>query len=219
VHWARVSLWLLASVLAVVLASPAPSYAGDAGWATAQAAELTRQGQGHAGRGEVDVAARRFLDAIGFDPTYGPAYLALGSLHERAGDPREGERAYAVGIDHVPSFVDGYLARGRLRARQRRFAEAISDIEAATRLRPDDLALLRELASLYVGVNALPAALAVTRRMETVADGQRDATTQSQAHVRARALALLVGEIDPVAAGLTSRGEVRRAIALHAARR
>jgi tetratricopeptide (TPR) repeat protein len=187
-------------------------------WATSQAAELTRQGQQYAARGEAETATRRYLDAIGFDPTYGPAYLALGALHEGAGDPKEAERAYSIGIEHVVGFADAHLCRARLRARQSRKPEAIADFEAAAAQRPDDLDILRELALAYITVRALPAALAVTRRIIDVSGRKRDARAGAEAQVRLRALSLLVGAIDPVAAGIAGRGPVRRALSLYAGR-
>jgi tetratricopeptide (TPR) repeat protein len=185
-------------------------------WATAQAAELTREGKDHEARGEPGIAARRYLDALGFDPTYGPAYLALGALREAAGDPREAERAYATGIDHVSGFSAAHLARARLRARLQRLPDAIADLEAASTLRPEDLALLAELARAYIAAAALPAALAVSRRIANLAPAS--APLGAEARVNLRALALLVGAADPVTAGATSRGPVRRALALAARR-
>src|SRR4051812_16889322 len=91
---------LIAGMIAMLL--PCPARADDAvSWATTQAAELTRQGREHAGRGENETAVRRYLDALKFDPTYGAAYLSLGALQEAAGDPREAERTYSTGLDHV----------------------------------------------------------------------------------------------------------------------
>ena len=217
--------WLIGALVAGALAwTGLPGTAGAQGvppppWATTQAAELTRQGKDHAARGSGDVAARRFMQAIEFDATYGPAYLALGELHERAGDPREGERAYSLGIDHVGRFAEGYLARARLRTRQRRTPEAIADLSAASELRPDDVTILQSLVTAYVALSAFPAALAVTRRIEAVALDQRDEALASSTRLAARALARLVREVDPVTAGATSRGSVRRALALHAERR
>lgn len=180
---------------------------------------MTRQGREHAARGDGLTAARRYMEAIGFDPTYGPAYLALGGQHEAGGDPREAERAYSMGIDHVSGFAEALLARGRLRARLGRAQEAIGDFEAAAAVAPEGIAILKALAGAYVAQKALPAALAVTRRMAAVAEAQQDARAAAEASVGARALAALVGEADPVSAGRTGRGVVRRAIWLTATRR
>ena len=207
---ALVALLALATIL---VSSPAAAQ-GPQSWATAQAAELTRQGKEHAASGGLDTAARRFTDAIALDGTYAPAYLALGALRETSGDAREAERAYSLGIDHVPGFADGYVARAHLRRRHRRLAEALSDLEAARALRPEDPVILEDLASALIAASALPAALAVTRRIEALADDRGDTRALADARRKARALALLVGDVDPVTAGATRRGVVRRALFL-----
>ncbi|MEP7120719.1 MAG: tetratricopeptide repeat protein [Byssovorax sp.] len=184
-------------------------------WATSQATELTRQGREHAAQGDTDTAVRRYLDAIKFDPTYSAAYLSLGALQEAMGDPREAERTYSTGLDHVNGFGEGHRARARLRIRQKRLMEAVADLEAAAGYQPGDVGTLRELASAYVGVGALPAALAVTRRVVWIAEEAGDAKVVGEAKVSARALSLLVGGVDPVVAGGrgSGRGAVRSALA------
>jgi tetratricopeptide (TPR) repeat protein len=212
---------LLAGVIAALVAT-GPARADDAvSWATSQAAELTRQGREHAAQGDTDTAVRRYLDAIKFDPTFAAAYLSLGGLQEAAGDPREAERTYSTGLDHVNGFGEGHRARARLRIRQKRVMEAVGDLEAAVGYAPADVGALRELASAYVAVGALPAALAVTRRVVWVAEEAGDAKVVGEAKVSARALALLVGGVDPVMAGGigSGRGAVRSALSAVARRR
>src|SRR5262249_55095206 len=118
-----------------------------------------------------------------------------------------------------PGFADALVARGRLRARTNRPEEAVADLEAAVAIEPAALPVLRELAAAYVTTRALPAALAVTRRVAALAEAPGDATAAAEAKVRAKALALLVGEVDPVTAGRVGRGPVRAALALGARRR
>ncbi|WP_437594464.1 tetratricopeptide repeat protein [Sorangium sp. So ce1000] len=210
---------LAAALLAALLHGAALARADGVGWATAQAAELTRQAEARAAAGEVDVALRRYLEAVRFDATYGPAYLGLGALYERAGDPREAERAYTVGLDHVSGFVEGHRARAALRSREGRRDEAIADLEAAAALRGDDGGLLQELAAAYVAAGALPAALGVARRLSALAARQGDRALAAAATTQARALSVLIGEADPVRAGGADRGPVRRALARYAAAR
>ncbi len=155
-------------------------------WATTQAAQRTRLGRDHAARGEPEAALRAFLDAVSFDATYGPAYLALGETYEARGDVREAERAFSTGIDHVSGFADAFVARGKLRAHLHRGADAIADFEAAVSLRPDALGVLRELAGAYIAAGALPAALAVARRRLTMAEAQGDTRAAGEARVEAR---------------------------------
>jgi tetratricopeptide (TPR) repeat protein len=155
----------------------------------------------------------RYLEAVKLDPTYGPAYLGLAAQYEARGDDREAERTNAVGREHVPGFGEALLARARLRAKLKRPEDAIADLEAAVNLDPDALPVLEELSAAYVAARALPAALAVTRRLALVADAQKDAASAGKARIRARALAMLVGDADPVTAGKNGRGAVRSAIA------
>jgi len=210
---------IAAVVAAIALGAGPAARAEPVSWATAQAAELTRQAREHAGSGDRATANRRYREAIGFDATYGPAYLGLGALQESAGDAREAERAYALGLEHVGDFAEGHVARGRLRRKLRRLGEAIADFEAAAALRPDDLGILRELSGAYVSTRALPAALATSRRIAALAEARRDARAAAEAKVTIGALALLLAEVDPVAAGAAGRGAVRRALALAARRR
>jgi len=190
-----------------------PARADEPGWATARAAELTRQGDAHAARGEPDTAAQRYQEALRFDATYGPAYLALGALRERAGEPQAAEEVYARGLERIAGFAEAHRARAALRLRQRRTRAAIEDLEAAEDLRPGDAAILDELARAYVTASAFPAALAATRRLAALATAAGDPARAAEARTRARALSILVGEADPVRAGQTGRGPVRSALA------
>ncbi|HVY46218.1 MAG TPA: tetratricopeptide repeat protein, partial [Minicystis sp.] len=166
----------------------APARAEGASWATEHAAELTQLGRAQAAQGDVPAAVRRYLDALASDPTYAPAYLALGKLYESVGEVKEAERTYAMGIEHVLGFAEARLARARLFTVERRMPEAIVDLEAAAAQRPNDAAVLEELSRAYVAVRAMPAALAVTRRLAILAAARGDAPGVSAARVRARAL-------------------------------
>lgn len=203
--------------LAITLALP-PAYAEEPGWATARAAELTRQGQAHAEGGDRASAASRFLEAIRFDPTYGPSYLGLAALHEASGDLVEAERVYQMGLERVARFAEGLLARARLRKRQARLADAAADLEAARAFAPEDPALVGELCATYIALGALPAALGASRRLEALAEARADAAALKESRVRSRALANLVAEADPVTSVGRDRGLVRRALALRARR-
>jgi tetratricopeptide (TPR) repeat protein len=206
------ALLTLVAVLGTSAARADPPEAPATSWATTQAAERTRAGHAHAASGEHDAALRSYLDALGFDVTYAPAYLALGELYEARGDVGEADRALSMGIEHVAGFYEALVGRARLRARLHRSADAIADLEAAAALRPEGPGVLRELASAYVAAGALPAALAVTRRRVVAAEALGDDRAAREARVEVKALAGLVGEVDPVMAGKTSRGVVRRAL-------
>jgi len=209
--------WRVMRVLLVLALAVAPSPGGaraqGASWATTQAEQLTAQGRAHAAQGDMASAAKRYLEALGFDATYGPAYLSLGALHEAAGEWREAERTYTVGMDHIAGFADGLVARARLYARQGRMKQAIADYEAARAARPDDTQILRALGEALIATGALPAALAVERRIAALCEARGEARAASEARAAARALSLLVAGADPVVAGAKERGPVRRAIA------
>jgi tetratricopeptide (TPR) repeat protein len=203
------------------MAQEAPSPNADApsvGWATARAAELVERGKGLAAHGDVTSATQCYLDAIRFDATSPAAYLALAGVYESTGDVREAERIYALGLDHVTSFADGFVARGHLRARLGLMREALADHEAAAALAPDSIGVLRELAAAYVAVTAWPAALAVTRRIVVLAELAHDERSFQSARAQARALARLLADADPVTAGRRQRGAVRRALSALASR-
>lgn len=210
---------LVAGLIALGLCAAAPASAETLNWSTRQAIELTRQAESALGNGRADEAVRRFLEAIRFDGTHGPAYLGLGQVYERTGDPDEALRTYAVGIERAPTFTPLHVARGSLRLRLGRAEDAAGDLRVASSLAPDDPAILRDLLGAHARAQAMPAALCVARRLEALALARGDATEAAEARARARALALLVGEVDPVTAGADASSPVRRALARHARRR
>jgi Flp pilus assembly protein TadD len=208
---------LVSLALAVAVAIPSVARA-EPSWATEHAAELTHLGQAEVARGESSAAARRFLEAISTDPTYGPVYLALGSLYESTGEVKEAERAYAMGIEHVVGFARVRVARAHLLAALHRMPEAVADLEVAVAEEPDDAALLDELARAYVTTGAMPAALAATRRLALLDDRRADVHGAQGARLKLKALELLVADLDPVIAGRRGRGPVRQAIAFGTSR-
>jgi|JI10StandDraft_1071094.scaffolds.fasta_scaffold15886_3 tetratricopeptide (TPR) repeat protein len=185
-------------------------------WATSQAIELTRQGIAQNTQGDGSAATRRLLEAMSFDPTYGPAYLALGAIHEAGGDLREAERVYTTGLERVAGFTEGHAARAKLFRRLGRLQEAALDFAAALSLSPDDPLVLEGICETYIALGALPAALATSRRIEAIGEERGEAKQLETAHARSRALALLLGDVDPVATGSSKRGLLRSAIARHA---
>jgi tetratricopeptide (TPR) repeat protein len=210
---AALTVWAALLSLAVI-ASPARA---EESWATTRARDLVEQGHGQIGAGHPEVAAARFREAVGLDATFGPAYLAWGALLEEGRDFVEAERIYAMGIARVARFADGYAARGRLRARLRRFDGAVADLEAAARLRPDDLGLLASLGGALVQAGAWPAALGVERTIARLAEKSGDHESAARARRQVSALQKLLADLDPVMAGATDdRGWVRRAIATFA---
>src|SRR5262249_22119375 len=161
---------------------------------TSQAIERTRIGRDHAAQGDAEGALRAYHEAIVFDATYGPAYLALGELCEARGDVVEADRAFSMGIEHVAGFDGRLFARGNLRARVHDGAEAIADLGAASSLRPEVLGPWRSLGDASTAARAVPAALAVARRRALAAEAQGDTRAAGEARAMAKALAGLVAE-------------------------
>jgi tetratricopeptide (TPR) repeat protein len=176
----------------------------------ATAVELTRQGREHALHGEFPVAIHRFVEAIKLDGTYGAAYLELAMVRERTGDWLEAERTYDAAIDRLPQSVTFFRSRAALRRKLGKADGELADLEAAARL-SDAPEILSDLAQSYVKVRAWPAALAVYRKCLVQAQKLGDERASHDASLHVRALAILCGELDPVALGASSRDWVRRA--------
>src|SRR4051812_4714824 len=172
------------------------------------ASELTRQGLEHAHEGNDDLAVRRFVEALSLDAHHGPAYLALGAARERAGDLEEAARTYDLAIANIPGFAAAYRARAALRRRMGEQDGELADLETATAITETPEGL-RELAARYVESKAWPAALATWRKIAQLAQQHNDEPARREAAMKARALALLSGELDPVTGGAAERGWVR----------
>jgi tetratricopeptide (TPR) repeat protein len=150
------------------------------------------------------------------DPSYAPAYLALGSLRERLGDLSEAEQCYSAAARYERTATQALVLRAHLRKRLGRMVEATHDLEAALEKSPADRSRWDELVRWYVEQGAWPAALATCRRLLGGAELGLELTAQERAKVQRQVagLALLAAETDPVMAG---RGEsmnwVRRSVA------
>lgn len=206
------------TVLLLLALAPSPSRGEAPRWASGTAAELVRQGQERVKNGDDAVAARRFVDAIQLDPSYGLAYLELAAARERAGDLFEAERTYDLAIRNVPDFAPALRARAALLHRMGDFDREVADLETAIRL-TDAPDLLRDLAARHVEDRAWPAALATWRKILVASEKRGDDALAHEATVQIRALVILCGELDPVSFGASSRDWVRRAEATVAKRR
>lgn len=202
----------IALVLAGALALPRAALAES--WATAQARQLTDQGDRLVARGEVEAALGRFTQALDLDGSYGPAYLALARARLVRGDPAEADRVLSQGISRVMGFAEGFMARARLRLGLGRRPEAARDAIDAARLASDDPRFVTEAEALCVEAGALPAALGLARQIVALTAGDPEA--HAAALLRARALMAVVAEVDPVAGGERGRGEVRAALSRYA---
>jgi tetratricopeptide (TPR) repeat protein len=203
----RVALSLIAAAMLVTSTAHASS-----------ALELVRIAKSHEVAHEDDIAVRRYMEALSLDPTCDEAYLGLGALRARRGDLREAERVYSVALDHVPHLRDARKARAYVRRALGMRSDAVEDLLNVAG--PDeDPATLRVLASWYGEDGLPPAQLAVWRRIAARAEAREDAVLLHEARTMVRALVILVGTADPVAAPADDRNGVRRTIASMAKRR
>jgi tetratricopeptide (TPR) repeat protein len=200
-----------------VLVSPVPVARAAGGAesemasASASAAELLREAREHEARQDDFVALRRYTDAIALDPTLGDAYLGLGALRLRRGDPREAVRVYDVALSRLPALARALLGRAEANWALGFRPEAEADLESYVRS-AEDPGALRELAGWYRQQSQAPAELATWRHIHALAEGAGDAPLEHEARTMVRALQILVGGADPVSKPAGS-DSVRRGIA------
>jgi tetratricopeptide (TPR) repeat protein len=187
--------------------------AAPAARATDSGDELVRQARAHEAAGEQDVAVRRYTEALTIDPTNEGAWLGLGALRVRIGEPAEAERVYEAALRRVPVFPRAIEGRAHARWALGRHVEAEIDLEAYVAAAPDADAL-RELAGWYQADGRTPAQLGTWRKLLAMA------TTDDAAHEArrmVRALVIVVDLADP-ASSPAAVDATRRALAAIARR-
>ncbi|MDP9002413.1 MAG: tetratricopeptide repeat protein [Myxococcota bacterium] len=160
------------------------------------AGELVRQAHAHEAAHEDDVAVRRYMEALAVEATHADAWLGLGALRMKLGDPGEAERVYTSALAHVPSLHPALEGRARARWAMGQHAEAEADLDEYANLERD-IPALRELAGWYGVDGRTPAELAVWRRLLAVALSQVDGDGEREARRMVRALIILVDGSDP----------------------
>jgi tetratricopeptide (TPR) repeat protein len=186
------------------------------GRATPSSDELVRQARAHEAAHRDDLAVRRYMEALELDPTAEDAWLGLGALRMRTGEPAEAERVYEAALGRVPLLRRAIEGRAHARWAQGHHAEAEADLdEYATS--EGDVGALRELAGWYGSDGRTPAQLAVWRRLRAMASHAEDPAGEKEARRMVRALVILASGADP-AAWPAEPDPTRRALA-HIARR
>ena len=175
-----------------------------------------RQARAHEASHEDDVAVRRYMEALELDPTTEAAWLGLGELRLRDGDPAEAERVYEAALQRVPLLRRAVAGRAHARWALRRHTEAEADLEEYATAE-GDLGALRELASWYGSDGRTPAQLATWRLLLVMAVRSEDAAAINEAHRMVRALVILADGADP-ASSPADADVTRRALA-HIAQR
>jgi tetratricopeptide (TPR) repeat protein len=184
--------------------------------ATPSSEELVRQARAHEATHEDDVAVRRYMEALELDPTTESAWLGLGALRLRDGEPAEAERVYDAALQRVPLLRRAIAGRAHARWALGRHGEAEADLEAYA-IAESDAAALRELAGWYGSDGRTPAQLATWRLLLTMALGSGDAAAEKEARRMVRALVILTDGADP-AASPGDADATRRALAAIARR-
>jgi tetratricopeptide (TPR) repeat protein len=200
------------AILALLIASLGARSSG----ASSSADELVRQARAHEAAHEDDVALRRYTDALSEDRTNADAWLGLGALRMKVGEPAEAERVYDTALAQLPTLRLALRGRARARWAVGRHAEAEEDMGAYAALERD-VDSLRELAEWCGTDGRTPAQLATWRRLLALAETTGDASLEREARRMVRALVVLLGGADP-AASPVDPDATRRALAKIAAR-
>jgi Tfp pilus assembly protein PilF len=82
-------------------------------------------------------AASLLKDMVNIDPRDFQAWTELGTAYLMGGEIDDAERAYRRAIQEKPTFALALLNLGRLLITQKRYADAIDPLVAATEARPD----------------------------------------------------------------------------------
>lgn len=201
---------VLVLVFALLIGRPRSASASSA-------LELVEIARAHERAHEEAIAVRRYMEALSLDPTCEKAYLGLGGLREREGDVREAERVYSVALEHLPGLREARTARAFVRRAQGATRDAVEDLLASPTDETESVRALRIVAGWYAEDGLVPAALAVWRRLAVRAELAGDAVLGREARTMSRALVLVVGPADPVAAPSDDRG-LRRMLGVLARR-
>lgn len=192
---------------------PAPRPEPQESWARSAARRLLERAERYERRGDTADAMRVYNDAIRMDPSFGAAYLALGRLRHATRDFAEAERLYTAAARLPDSAAEALERRAHVRRDAGREQEAVLDLQSAVELEPLARRRLETLAAWYVERRAWPAALGVWRRLAALLEREGASDALRRAEVQIKALSLLAGDADPVAAGSEHPSWVRRSMA------
>jgi tetratricopeptide (TPR) repeat protein len=179
--------------------------------ANASSDELVRQARAHESAREVDVAVRRYMEALDIEPTSEDAWLGLGALRLRLGEAAEAERVYDAALARVPLLRAALEGRARARWARGDHGGAEADLETYAAW-TGAAASLRELAGWYGADGRTPAQLATWRKLLAAAQAAGDAVGEREARRMVRALVILAEGVDPASSPPTTDA-TRRAMA------
>ncbi len=205
--------------LAVLLLLPVVMAAGPAGaqqvdtYRRDRATELTTLGARFHEAGDRVSAAGYYRDAISADPAYRDAYEHLGELQLDRGAPRDAEATFRVGIIRAGSSARLFIGLARALTALGAHDDADAVLAQADAQLRDDRALIAYRAENAEQRGRWSLALALTRRLATLARSDGDVERERGLRARASALAVLVGGLDPVRAPGEGASAVRAALA------
>lgn len=189
---------------------------GRVGRRADRAAELTTLGGRFLQAGDRVSAAGYFREAIGVDPSFAPAYVALGELQLARGSLRDAEETFRVGVMRATPDARIWIGLARTLEAMGSTEDADAVLAQATSAFRDDETLLSFRARHAEQRGRWSLALALTRRLLALLshhpeDGGPGEGHRAALRARERALSVLVGSLDPVVA---SRPDdlVRRAL-------
>jgi tetratricopeptide (TPR) repeat protein len=186
--------------------------------ASSSADELVRQARAHEAVHDDDVALRRYSEALAVDRTSADAWMGLGALRLKLGEPEEAERVYDTALAEVPTLRVALEGRAHARWLRGRHADAEADLDAyASGEGKGNPGALRELAGWFGADGKTPAQLATWRRLLALARDGDDPPFEREARRMVRALVILVDGADP-AASPVAPDAVRRSLAQIATR-
>jgi Tfp pilus assembly protein PilF len=177
-----------------------------------RAAEYVSLGERFLAGGDRVSAAAYFRDAISADPSTASAYVALGEVQLARGALRDAEETFRVGMARATPDARLWLGLVRVLDAQGHPGDADAVLMDATShfARNENVMLARrDRAEARL---AWSLALSLTRRLVRAAEERGDETAAREHRVHARALLVLVGEVDPVSASDASASQLRRVL-------
>jgi tetratricopeptide (TPR) repeat protein len=170
------------------------SLVGRSALASTSSDELVQQARAHEAANEDDLAARRYTEALTIDGLNAAAWLGLGELRMRAGEPSEAERVYTAALERLPLLVEALLGRAHARWASGQHAKAEADLQSFAD-KSGEPSAYRELAEWFGADGRAPAQLATWRRI--LAIGSESEAAVNEARRMVRALARIVDGADP----------------------
>jgi tetratricopeptide (TPR) repeat protein len=156
--------------------------------------ELVRQARAHETAHEDDLAARRYTEALTLDALNAPAWLGLGELRLRTGEPIEAERVYTAALARLPLLIEAFKGRAEARWASGRRVDAETDLQAFSEASADPSAY-RELANWFGTDGRSAAQLATWRHILSMPAQSESALREARRIVTA--LIIIVGDADP----------------------